>query len=160
MPALIIYEPGRPSRVFILRKARSLIGSSMLNDEAIRCKGVEPHHVAVEERGPKWFAVDKTGKGIDVIKLGRAAELGLLDGTEFMIGAARVRFDLAYTHDGGEPEARTGFSGSTAVVTKAGRKKEIDMAGTFRSITAGCSSATARGGFTTATAPTILLWTA
>jgi predicted component of type VI protein secretion system len=128
MSALIIYEPRRATRVFILRKARSLIGSSVENDETIRCKGVEPHHLTVEVRGDGFVAADKTGKGIDS-KAGRVAELALVEGTEFMVGAARVRFDAAYTHDGDDTGAKPAFAGSTALMTRVGKGKDTDMVG-------------------------------
>ena len=81
MSALIIHEPGRASRVFILRKAVSLFWSGVLNDERLLCKGVEQHHLAVVARGDEWAAVDKSGKGIAVNGV-KTAEAVLKDGDE------------------------------------------------------------------------------
>jgi pSer/pThr/pTyr-binding forkhead associated (FHA) protein len=128
MPALIIYEPRRATRVFILRRTESLIGSGVLNDERLFSKGVETHHVSVVARGDGWWAVDRTGKGLTV-NGAKVPEALLKDGDEIRAGEARLKFDAAYTHDGEATEAPRKAFGGTDILTKSGRRGGPDMVG-------------------------------
>jgi hypothetical protein len=55
MPALIIYEPHRATRVFVLRRTESLVGGGLLNDEAIQSEADKANfHWSLRRRARMW----------------------------------------------------------------------------------------------------------
>ena len=90
MPALILYEPGKPAVAYYLVESETRVGSARLNHLAVQDDAVTPYHFAVVGDGGRWRLLDKSGRGVVVD--GRSVyDVELLDGDVISLGGVRVR---------------------------------------------------------------------
>src|SRR5205085_1735807 len=95
MAQLQFHDAGRPLFVFVLKSARTVIGRSDACDLALPSESVSRVHCFLEQRGDRWFVVDRSRHGTSVNGQRIESSKEVVDGDDLGIGTYSAHFVTA-----------------------------------------------------------------